>query len=142
MKFSFYIMELEKEVKINMDKNKYVIHYIVEQGIPVSADLIYTTEKINKIDMSGYFKISGNKEFREVERTFKKLFKSYKSVRVNNIYGRFNPVEQHMDVLLPIEIGISEEREVLAMLGFMVSDRYVASEDGMINLELLTDDFF
>jgi len=126
-----------------MDKNKYVIHYIVEQGIPTSADLIYTTERINKIDLSGYFKISGNKEFREVERGFKKLFKPYnKSVELKNIYGRFNPVKQHMDVLVPIEISVSEEQDVLAMLGFIASDHYVASEDGMINLEMFTDDYF
>ena len=115
--------------------NKYVIHYIVEQGIPTSADLIYTTERINKIDLSGYFLISGNREYRDVEKTFKKIFKSYKSVKLKNIYGRFNPVEEYMDLLVPLEIEESEEQEVLSMLGFMASDHYVSSGDGIINFD-------
>ena len=40
-----------------------------------------------------------------------------------------------MDLLVPLEIEESEEQEVLSMLGFMASDHYVSSGDGIINFD-------
>ena len=116
--------------------NRYVIHYKMSGGIPVSADLIYTTEKINKIDISGYFKMSGNKGYKEFINTFRRTIKDYKSVKVKNVYGRLNPVEDYMDVLIPVEIyDESEEPEVLDTLGFGFSDHFITSEDGIFSID-------
>ena len=115
--------------------NKYVIHYILEEGIPVSADLIYTTERINKIDLSGYFLMSERREYKGVLAIFRKMLKPYKSAKLRNIYGRVNPVEEHLELLVPIEVEEYEEQEVLSGLGFVASDHYISSGDGIITYE-------